>query len=502
MFGMNFAPLSIDPPLLYFLISFFVFIIYLISFSKKSKIQKGYRTAALATHPDKNVNDIDAESKFREVNTAYRILRDDDKRAKYDRRGINNNNDDESNQNVAFFRDNFDLRTFFAVIFASDAVEPYVGELRISIHVDTLLDALEKILDATTNNGNNGNNNGLGIDPADIERIFGDYGSAALLTQRMRVVDIARVIRDRVKTLATAPHAGSGSSGSTERSVFRVGCREEAEKIASSSKLGKKFLVAIGNAMIRETDHFLARHNDDDLSFFNPAKYMKQLFTYTKQRLLVRRQSVNIYHSIFQSIRMTLDSALMSLSTAEKYSSTGAAAGDGGAKVGMNYDQFLAQQRGVLSDAVQRVLWAYNVQDVTHTVQDAVHRLLMDTAVTMKERTGRARAVGILGREFRSVGISGGGGGVSGSKGAENTFESMDELMKRADVAYIKVSSYLYVYPLNCALSYCYPLHPYRRSNTNQLTNAIIESFLLMFLCVYPSKKRHRARRLNSTSTH
>jgi molecular chaperone DnaJ len=50
-------------------------------------IKKAYRTLAKKYHPDMNPGDSEAEQKFKEVNEAYSILSDKEKRAKYDRFG-------------------------------------------------------------------------------------------------------------------------------------------------------------------------------------------------------------------------------------------------------------------------------------------------------------------------------------------------------------------------------------------------------------------------------
>tara|TARA_R110001592_G_scaffold219229_1_gene473392 strand:+ start:1922 stop:2749 length:828 start_codon:yes stop_codon:yes gene_type:complete len=47
-------------------------------------IKKAYRRLALKYHPDKNPDDIDAESKFKEIAEAYDTLSDNIKRKKYD----------------------------------------------------------------------------------------------------------------------------------------------------------------------------------------------------------------------------------------------------------------------------------------------------------------------------------------------------------------------------------------------------------------------------------
>jgi len=50
-------------------------------------IKKAYRAAAMKFHPDRNAGDKAAEHKFKEISEAYDILKDDQKRAAYDRYG-------------------------------------------------------------------------------------------------------------------------------------------------------------------------------------------------------------------------------------------------------------------------------------------------------------------------------------------------------------------------------------------------------------------------------
>ncbi|KAE9462956.1 hypothetical protein C3L33_05139, partial [Rhododendron williamsianum] len=49
-----------------------------------SEIKKSYYGLAKQLHPDTNKNDPEAEKKFQEVQKAYEVLKDDEKRAQYD----------------------------------------------------------------------------------------------------------------------------------------------------------------------------------------------------------------------------------------------------------------------------------------------------------------------------------------------------------------------------------------------------------------------------------
>ena len=50
-------------------------------------IKKAYRKLAMKYHPDRNPGDAEAERKFKEINEAYEVLKDEDKRAAFDRFG-------------------------------------------------------------------------------------------------------------------------------------------------------------------------------------------------------------------------------------------------------------------------------------------------------------------------------------------------------------------------------------------------------------------------------
>lgn len=50
-------------------------------------IKKSYRHLAMQYHPDRNAGNSEAEAKFKEINEAYEVLKDEQKRAAYDRYG-------------------------------------------------------------------------------------------------------------------------------------------------------------------------------------------------------------------------------------------------------------------------------------------------------------------------------------------------------------------------------------------------------------------------------
>src|ERR1700743_1600042 len=53
----------------------------------ETKLKAAFRKLAMKWHPDRNPGDQSSEVRFKEINEAYEVLKDSDKRAAYDRFG-------------------------------------------------------------------------------------------------------------------------------------------------------------------------------------------------------------------------------------------------------------------------------------------------------------------------------------------------------------------------------------------------------------------------------
>src|SRR3954451_13076178 len=85
--------------------------------ASQDEIKKAYRKLAREYHPDKNPGDASAEEKFKEVQTAYDVLSDDEKRKAYDRFGATNGRPGPGPGNVNVDFGDFDLGDLLGGIF-------------------------------------------------------------------------------------------------------------------------------------------------------------------------------------------------------------------------------------------------------------------------------------------------------------------------------------------------------------------------------------------------
>lgn len=72
--------------------------------STTSQIKKAYRKLAVKYHPDKNPDDEEALDKFHDINAAYEVLSDNDKREIYNRHGEEGLKNHEKNQGSGVFK--------------------------------------------------------------------------------------------------------------------------------------------------------------------------------------------------------------------------------------------------------------------------------------------------------------------------------------------------------------------------------------------------------------
>ncbi|KAL7545523.1 hypothetical protein ACHAWF_008872, partial [Thalassiosira exigua] len=170
----------------------------------QSEIRSAYRKATRKVHPDKNPDDPDAPRKFRELGAAYRMLSDPARREEYDASGVGV--DPEESDSAGGQAATLDPLVFFAMLFGSDRVDPYVGKLSVTTTFDLLLKLGTSKAAASATSFETWE---------DVKSAFGIREAA--LWRRKREAEIASHLRERVEGYVKgylAPGAFAEGAGS------------------------------------------------------------------------------------------------------------------------------------------------------------------------------------------------------------------------------------------------------------------------------------------------
>mmetsp|Transcript_29414 Transcript_29414/g.41148 ORF Transcript_29414/g.41148 Transcript_29414/m.41148 type:complete len:722 (+) Transcript_29414:41-2206(+) len=358
-------------------------------------IKKAYYKEARRCHPDKNPGDPEAAKKFQELGHAYQVLSNEQTRAAYDKNGKPDSNAQSDIQEIDPF-------VFFAVMFGSHLVEPYIGELWIANTADTLLK--DANLEA-------------GSDAEDIEKEATEMAKKhamateeAKLKQRKREIKCAINLRERVAAFV---------DDLEDEEAFRESCNKEAKKIVEGS-FGDTFCCTIGFALLVESEEYIGFQQSFLGVEGHAARARKNANTFSTNMKIVgaginaARQGRKAYKEV-EEVQQTLKKSRSSAGTAGP-------------------ETLDAQQAAAMSAKIEESLpailelaWAINVRDISKTLKHVCGKLFSDAAVSLEIRQKRAKAVRILGYEFYQVGKDAGG----------HQFRHQDssEIKARAEVA-------------------------------------------------------------------
>jgi len=202
------------------------------SSSTSKEIKRAYYAKAKDMHPDKNPGDENAAAQFVQLHKAYQILMDPKSRQSYDNYGQKKSSSSSSASNDDFL-DNFDVGIFFEVLFGSQLVEPYVGQLKVASFASQLLE-LARAVNAQDM---------AELSPVVVLKLLSEVD----MKVRTRPVQVATHLRERIQAFV---------DGSMSLEDFQESCDVEADAIASTG-FGETFLLHIGNTLKSESNIYL-----------------------------------------------------------------------------------------------------------------------------------------------------------------------------------------------------------------------------------------------------
>jgi len=380
------------------------------------ELKKAYYKRSREVHPDRNPNDPEAAKKFQSLSHAYQILSNAQARAAYDKNGVS----EKANEEMQLT--DIDPYVFFAVMFGSEAVRQYVGELWIANKADALMK--DQSLLAEFQKMEQQQDEAGGISSAIDEQVLRQQATKRTkeeaLKQRKREVECAAFLRDRVQPFV---------DGSQDEDEFIANCQAEAATITRGS-FGDIFCTAIGFAFEVEAMEFIGTHSSFLGMEGQAARMKKRGYSFTNQMKILgagmtaARAGAQAYKEMESLQKESLEARESGSSSASGTAASAAAASDAGASAGAaantttdtspqaksnGQTERVKQATEKLEQTLPAFLelaWAINIQDITRTLKSVCEKVFHDGAemLPLQVRLKRAEAVRILGREFNTIG--------------------------------------------------------------------------------------------------
>ncbi|KAL7433568.1 hypothetical protein ACHAXM_004167 [Skeletonema potamos] len=352
------------------------------------EIKKAYYKEARKCHPDKCQGDPEAAAKFQALGHAYQILSNEQTRASYDKNGK-----PETNSADANLANEIDPLVFFAVMFGSHLVEPYIGELWIATTADTLMkDAMEQQQNIDMEN----------MTEEDAAKFIASKSASTeemTLKQRKREVKCALNLREKIIPFMEA-------RDDDDIMQFKASIAKEASKIVSTS-FGATFLVAIGFTLEVEAEEYIGVQTSA-LGMGAINARLRRTRKSTANNWKIMGAGINAATTGRKAMK-EVEAAQKLME--EKKAMKVAGEEDNGEEKEMDEEKakMAAQKLEETIPALLELAWAINNRDISRTLKSACKKLLSDAEVPIETRIRRAEAIRILGSEFYTIGKECGG---------------------------------------------------------------------------------------------
>lgn len=383
-----------------------------------SEIKKSYYKRARIVHPDKNPGDPEAATKFQELGHAYNVLSNEQLRANYDKNGkAETTAEEEAGGQV-------DAMVFFNVMFGSMLVEPYIGELWIAHTADSML----------KDGGTVGSND---LTPEELEQLPEEEREKILeqklavmqeeseLKKAKRQVTCAKNLRERVEPYLRAINSEESNKEEAKKR-FREECHEEAMRIAKGAQ-GDFYLNIIGFSLEVNAEEYLgfeksflglgghlARTKANASGIGSTLGLLGAGIKAASAGVRTMHQAESIQKGIEERTLAANGEASATAAGSEENSNSSAGGEDSAAGKMKKVTELSEEEQMKLAMEMQDAMddslptflefaLAINKRDIQTTLRDVCKKLFDDASVPKESRFLRARAIQILGSEFRNV---------------------------------------------------------------------------------------------------
>eukprot|EP01057_Protomagalhaensia_wolfi_P001296 Protomagalhaensia_wolfi_Nauph_80__1295@NODE_176_length_3287_cov_86_979988_g133_i0_p1_GENE_NODE_176_length_3287_cov_86_979988_g133_i0NODE_176_length_3287_cov_86_979988_g133_i0_p1_ORF_typecomplete_len329_score63_46DnaJX/PF14308_6/1e39DnaJ/PF00226_31/1_5e05DnaJ/PF00226_31/5_4e03_NODE_176_length_3287_cov_86_979988_g133_i016492635 len=302
--------------------------------------------------------------KFQEIGEAYQVLCDPERRRQYDEQG----------KSAADKMDFLDSSLLFAMLFGSEAMEPYIGKLKLATMVEDEMD--EDILDPN--------------DASEWTEFDKDYHEAV---QEFRVVVLALKLRDRLQPYVEAQQANSRHAvidwkKTQEDAIYRL-CQES---------FGAELVDAVGFTYENYAAHYIERRD----RWLGPIQSKVQL---------QKRKFDTIWAAVGAASRVSREKRRyekrqrrMRAREQQQHTegSPAPAESDPEATTPPPFEDDMVAMEKSLEHILQTMLQIC-IFDIYDTVREACRKTLNDRAIEESEQRQRAKGLDVLGKMMQSI---------------------------------------------------------------------------------------------------
>ncbi|CAE8654956.1 unnamed protein product [Polarella glacialis] len=310
------------------------------------EIRKAYFQRSRQCHPDKT-SEQGATERFQGISEAYQVLSDPERRRKYDAQG----RQDSSGEGFLGFVDG---KVFFSVLLGADALEPYIGRLRLSEMFG--------------------------------EDLFGGAGDGeGGLAQQLRSLDSGdhRQVRRQVRlALRLTNQLQARTAGGADGDAVVVRARAEARGILQKDPSLERFVMEIGWVYMNRAQWYLAR---------TESRFGSYGLRAIRLRMRRRGREASMTAS---TAKLALRSLMNLRRIVSEADSSAAAQGDAPRASG---EDEMPQALTNALPTFMETFWSLTAHDITGTLSRVIERVLSDASVDTAATRARAEALFELG---------------------------------------------------------------------------------------------------------
>ncbi|KAL8426252.1 hypothetical protein Efla_004213 [Eimeria flavescens] len=335
--------------------------------ARPDEIRRQYYRLARKYHPDKNPDDPTAKKRFQQLGEAYQVLGEEERRAQYDLHGP------AAAQDMPII----DSGLFFMMLFGSEALEPYIGKLKMAMYAE--------MVDLPGSKGSQGDD--ISEEMFAFEQLKREVQLAVLLQQR---------VQPYVDAMLQDPQNQENQQQEIE--VWKKVMTEEAKNMCQSS-FGDAILEAIAwtyenyaSQYLGKLDTFLGLGGRQAVSFMH---------LYAKMQAQSRSVS-NSWRTASAAVRAALAARQLQQREQRRVKRQEKA------KKKANEGEQPAAESGPTAEDVKQfeetlplileTMLNICLMDIETTVRAAAKKVVKDMSVSVEVRRLRAEALVVLGK--------------------------------------------------------------------------------------------------------